>query len=159
MPSANVIRLNNHGELMSLNLTPVIDIVFQLIIFFAVTCQFIEAENFPVTVPDNCKFAKTGDQPGAQITTVTLMTDGRGRSDFAVGSEKIEASNYEKMADRLTVLLDAQLKDLPAENRVVTLRIDKDVPFAEAQYALVGIAKSTATDIRLAAMKDAEVYK
>ena len=144
---------------MSLNLTPVIDIVFQLIIFFAVTCQFIEAENFPVSVPDNCKFANTDDQPGTQITTVTLMRDGRGRSDFAVGSEKIAASNYGDTAERVAALLDARLKDLPAENRVVTLRIDKDIPFAEAQYALVGIAKSTATDIRLAAMKDADIQR
>ncbi len=159
MPSANVIRLNNTGELMSLNLTPVIDIVFQLIIFFAVTCQFIEAENFPVTVPDNCKFANTDEKPGTQITTVTVIKAGLGRSYFAVGSEKVAASNYEKIADRLTVFLDTRLKDLPAENRVVTLRIDKDVPFAEAQYALAAIAKSSATDIRLAAFKDAEVYK
>jgi biopolymer transport protein ExbD len=159
MPSANVIRLNNTGELMSLNLTPVIDIVFQLIIFFAVTCQFIEAENFPVTVPDNCKFANTDDQPGTQITTVTVMRDGRGKSGFAVGSEKIASSNFGEAAERVAALLDARLKDLPAGSRFVTLRIDKDVPYSEAQYALAAIAKSTATDIRLAAMKDAEVYK
>jgi biopolymer transport protein ExbD len=159
MPSANVIRLNNTGELMSLNLTPVIDIVFQLIIFFAVTCQFIEAENFPVTVPDNCKFANTDDQPGTQITTVTVIKTGLGRSDFAVGSEKVAASSYGEAAERVATLLDARLKDLPADSRFVTLRIDKDVPYSEAQYALAAVAKSTATDIRLAAFKDAEVQR
>jgi hypothetical protein len=34
------------------------------------------------------------------------------------------------------------------------LRIDKDVPFAQAQYALAGIAASSATDIQLAVLKD-----
>jgi hypothetical protein len=34
------------------------------------------------------------------------------------------------------------------------LRIDKDVCFAEAQYALAGIAASSATDVQLAALKD-----
>jgi biopolymer transport protein ExbD len=159
MPSANVIRLNNTGELMSLNLTPVIDIVFQLIIFFAVTCQFIEAENFPVTIPDNCKFANTDDQPGTQITTVTVIKDDLGKSVFAVGSEKVAASNYEQTADELTLLLNAQLKELPAQKRVVTLRIDKDVPFGEAQYALAAVAQSSATDIRLAAFRNADTQK
>jgi biopolymer transport protein ExbD len=155
MATTNVIRLNNTGDLMSLNLTPVIDIVFQLIIFFAVTCQFIEAENFPVSVPDNCTFASAVDQPGSQITTVTVIKDGLGgKSVFAVGSEKVAASNYEQTADKLTLLLNAQLKDLPAQKRVVTLRIDKDVPFAEAQYALSAIAASSASDIRLAAFRE-----
>jgi hypothetical protein len=34
------------------------------------------------------------------------------------------------------------------------LRIDKDICFAEAQYALAGIAASIATDIQLATLKD-----
>jgi biopolymer transport protein ExbD len=156
MRSINVIRLNNSGESMSFNLTPVIDIVFQLIIFFSLACRFIEAENFPVSVPDNCGYANTDEQTGTQITTVTVMRDERGASVFAVGAEKISASNYGEIENRLTVLLDAQLKNLPAENRVVTLRIDKDVPFAEAQYALAAIAASSATDIRLAATRDGQ---
>jgi hypothetical protein len=46
---------------------------------------------------------------------------------------------------------------LPTDKRVVTLRIDKDIPYAEAQYALAAVAKSTATDIRLAAIKDNQI--
>jgi biopolymer transport protein ExbD len=147
------------GTVQSLNVIPLVDILFQLIIFFSLACQFIEAENFPVTVPDNCKFAKTGDQPGAQITTVTVMRDGLGKSGFAVGSEKIASSNFGEAAERAAALLDARLKDIPADSRFVTLRIDKDVPYSEAQYALVAVAKSTATDIRLAAIKDADVQR
>jgi len=51
-------------------------------------------------------------------------------------------------------LIDIQLEDLPRDRRVVTLRIDKDVCFTEAQYALAGVAASTATDIQLAALKN-----
>ena len=140
-------------------MTPVIDIVFQLIIFFALACQFIEAENFPVTVPDNCRFANTDDQPGTQITTVTVVKDGWGRSNFAVGSQKVAASNYDEISNRLAAVLDARLKDLPADSKVVTLRIDKDVAYSEAQYALAGIAASTASDVRLAVIKDAETQR
>ena len=45
-------KLHQHPNSGSFNLTPVIDIVFLLILFFLVVCQFIEAENFPVNVPE-----------------------------------------------------------------------------------------------------------
>jgi biopolymer transport protein ExbD len=138
----------------SFNLTPVIDIVFQLIIFFAVVCKFIEAENFPVAVPSGCDFARTGVEAQPAVTTVTVMKTDGSMSDFAVGSEKVTGSNYDEVADRVAGLINERLKQLPASNRTVTLRIDRDVGYYEAQYALAAIAKSTAADIRLAVIRD-----
>jgi biopolymer transport protein ExbD len=135
-------------------MTPIIDIVFLLIIFFLVVCQFIEAENFPVAVPDGCEFAQSKPQTRAQVTTVTVMKATKERCGFAVGSEKISASDYSNVVEKIAELIDIRLKDLPADSKVVTLRIDKDVCFAEAQYALAGIAASTATNVQLATLKD-----
>jgi biopolymer transport protein ExbD len=135
-------------------MTPIIDIVFLLIIFFLVVCQFIEAENFPVAVPDGCEFAQSQLEPGAQLTTVTVIKTIEGASDFAVGSVKIAEPDYGGLVDKLAELIDVRLKDLPVDNRVVTLRIDRDVCFADAQYALAAVAASTATDIKLATFKD-----
>ena len=135
-------------------MTPIIDIVFLLIIFFLVVCQFIEAENFPVAVPDGCHFAQSVPDYRAQVTTVTVMNSAKGGADFAVDSQKIDSANYADIVDKLAGLIDVQLMYLPAGNRVVTLRIDKDVCFADAQYALAGIAASSATDIQLAVLKD-----
>ncbi len=134
----------------SLNMTPIIDIVFLLIIFFLVVCQFIEAENFPVTVPDGCEFAQSDSEPGAQVTTVTVMKTDKGKITFAVGPEKIPASGYTSIVERLAELIDVRLRGLPPERRVVTLRIDKGICFGEAQYALAAVAQSSATDIQLA---------
>jgi len=144
---------------MSFNMTPIIDIVFLLIIFFLVVCQFIEAENFPVTVPDGCEFAQSDSEPGAQVTTVTVMKTTEERIDFAVGSEKISTSNYADIVEKIAELIDARLRDLPPERRVVTLRIDKGICFGEAQYALAGIAASSATDIQLAILKDKQTSR
>ena len=141
----------------SFNMTPVIDIVFQLIIFFALVCKFIEAENFPVAVPDGCEFAQSEPNRWPQLTTVTVMKTTEERSYFAVGSEKIVTSSYADMVERIAELIDVRLKDLPPEGRVITLRIDKDVCFAEAQYALAGVAASSATDIQLAALKNKRI--
>ena len=138
----------------SFNMTPIIDIVFLLIIFFLVVCQFIEAENFPVTVPDNCRFAQSDPEPGAQVTTVTVMKTTAEKIAFAVGPEKITASGDADVVERIAELIDVRLRDLPPERRVVTLRIDKDICFAEAQYALAAVAASSATNIQLAALKN-----
>lgn len=136
------------------NMTPIIDIVFLLIIFFLVVCQFIEAENFPVTVPDGCDFAESDAEQQEQITTVTVMKAADGSINFAVGAKKITASSPSDLTEQIARLVDTNLKNSPASRRIVTLRIDKDVNFAQAQYALAGVAASTATDIKLAALKD-----
>ena len=79
---------------------------------------------------------------------------GAEKSYFAVGAEKILFSADSDIVEALAELIDARLKDLPSEARVVTLRVDKDICFSEAQYALAGIASSSATNIRLAALKN-----
>jgi biopolymer transport protein ExbD len=146
-------------SVVSFNLTPVIDIVFLLIIFFALVFKFIEAENFPVTVPQDCKYAQSEIEAQAALATVTVMKNEDGRSEFAVGADKVTGTSYGEIAGKVAGLIDLRLKNLPADKRIVTLRIDKDIPYAEAQYALAAVAKSTATDIRLAAIKESSVTK
>ena len=142
------------GRSQSFNMTPIIDIVFLLIIFFLVICRFIEAENFPVAVPDGCEFAQNKEDSLADLTTITVMKAGNDKSDFAVGSEKITEAGYSRIVEKLAELIDIRLKDIPQRRRVVTLRIDKDVCFDHAQYALAGVAASCAKDVRLATLKD-----
>jgi len=139
-------------DLSSFNMTPIIDIVFLLIIFFLVICRFIEAENFPVNVPAGCEYSQDEHHRGQ--TTVTVMQTDYERSSFAVGSEKIIASSNSEIVEDIAGLIDIQLKDLPVERRIVTLRVDKDVCYADAQYALAAIAASIAKDVQLATIKD-----
>ena len=150
-------QFSGRRKTTTFNMTPMIDIVFLLIIFFLVVCQFIEAENFPVAVPDECRFAQSQHERETNMTTVTVMKTNEGGVAFAVGAEKIDVSSYKDIAGRLAELIDFRLGDLPLERRVVTLRVDKDVCFAEAQYALAGIAESTAANIQLAALKDKQL--
>ena len=147
--------LNRGDDLSSFNMTPIIDIVFLLIIFFLVICRFIESENFPVNVPNGCEYAQDGRNRGQ--ATVTVMKTDRERSIFAVGSEKIIASSNSEIVEDIAGLIDIHLKDLPVERRIVTLRVDKDVCYADAQYALAAIAVSSAKDVQLATIKDKSV--
>jgi len=124
-----------------------------------VVCQFIEAENFPVTVPDDCAFAESDADRRARITTVTVMRTSQEMIDFAVGSKRITEAKGSVLTEQIARLVDASLKNLPPGRRVVTLRIDKDVCFADAQYALAGVAASSATDIQLAVIKEKGVVR
>jgi len=154
MPLSDIGQFRNRPGVSSFNLTPVIDIVFLLIIFFVLACRFIEAENFPVTVPDGCQFARDETTPGEQVTTLTVMNRPQSVT-FAVGAEEITPQDdaaIPALVERLAQLIDVRLGNLPPGNRVVTLRIDKDTPFAQAQYALAAVAQSTATNVRVAVL-------
>ncbi|MHC4131639.1 MAG: ExbD/TolR family protein [Planctomycetota bacterium] len=147
-------KLHQHPNSGSFNLTPVIDIVFLLILFFLVVCQFIEAENFPVNVPDICKFAENNSEQKFRVTTLSVVKTSDNNSIFAVDAEKIEFSDYDILVSELVNLLNKKLENLPLDQRIVTLRIDKDICFNKAQYALAGIAESIATDIKISALKE-----
>jgi biopolymer transport protein ExbD len=145
------------GGSRSFNMTPVIDMVFLLIIFFSLVSQFIEAENFEVSIPDLCRYAENRQDTRVQLTTVTVIKNNDDKVDFAVGSEKIVCQNGIQAADKIAQLLNGQLKNLAPAERVVVLRIDKEVAYSDAQYALAGIAKSIAGDIQLAVLKDKNI--
>jgi len=88
--------------------------------------------------------------------TVTVMKTLQGRVEFAVGAEKV-SSDFETLPQKLAQLIDSRMKDVPANERLVTLRVDKSIGFGQAQYALAGIAESSAADIKLAVFKDKSV--
>ncbi len=148
-------RRHSGSRAGAFNLTPVIDIVFLLIIFFMVVCKFIEAENFPVAVPQACDAAETENKPESQLTTVTVMKDDDDAIIYAVGARKVDALEQD-VSQKLRELVEENLAALPAGRRIVSLRVDKDIEFAVAQYALAAIADSSATDVQMAVLEDEE---
>ena len=142
----------------SFNMTPIIDIVFLLIIFFLVVFQFIDAENFPVNVPDSCDYALDNQQQSNALITVTVLQSQDGVA-FAVGPTKVSSLDTDDIAEKLTDLINIQLENTQPGQRTVILRIDKDICFSDAQYALAGISKSIATDIQFATLKNTQQEK
>jgi len=147
-------RLSNANKGDGFNITPIIDIVFLLMIFFVLAAQFIEAENFPVDVPDDCEFAESKSQHRIQTTTVTVMKNSADSSEFAVGAEKINAKDSIETVKKIAESIDNRLKDMQEKDRSVTLRADKDAVFGQVQYALAGIAESCAVNIKLSVLKE-----
>jgi biopolymer transport protein ExbD len=58
---------------MALNLTPLIDIVFLLLVFFMLTAHFIEDEAIPIDLPDASNSTASEDEGFVEIT---LTPDG-----------------------------------------------------------------------------------
>jgi biopolymer transport protein ExbD len=144
MKTPNFEKQNTEG----FNMTPIIDVVFLLIIFFMLVCQFIVAENYDVTVPDEITSAHD-ERDEQKLTTVTVMRDDNGLIAYAVGSERFD-SNANELAEQIAREIDERLTD---ENQTVSLRIDKDIDYRHSQYALAGISKSSATKIKMAVTK------
>ena len=135
-------------------MTPVIDVVFLLIIFFMLVCQFIVAENFEVAVPDDIESASAFDDSSKRITTVTVMLDETGSASYAVGAENIDSEKTPDISGAIAEKIDTQLQLIPSQPKIVCLRIDRDIPYRDSQYALAGISRSTATEIKLAVVKE-----
>ncbi len=137
------------------NMTPIIDIVFLLMVFFMLVCQFIVAENFDVSVPDDIASAQQDQDSDMPHTTVTVMFDGSGDVVYAVGSERIVSAenSLEDISVSIAERIDRRMQNLPSGHRIVNLRIDKNIPYRQSQYALAGISRSGATDIKLAVKK------
>lgn len=144
---------SGHSGFGHFNMTPIIDVVFLLIVFFMLVCQFIVAENFEVAVPDEISSAQSDPEIDEVSTTVTVMFDEEGGSVYAVGSERISADNGRDISARIASEINKQLQTIPLEQRVVSLRIDKDMPYFKSQYAIAGISRSSASDVKLAVRK------
>lgn len=136
------------------NMTPIVDIVFLLIIFFMLVCQFIVAENFEVDVPDEIKNAQSTQTTRDMITTVTVTQDNKGKIVYAVGSEILKFDLTEAVGEIIADAIDAQLNPVKKNSRIVRLRIDKNITYKYSQTAIAGVSQSCAEKMQLAVIKD-----
>ncbi len=139
-------------EGLSFNMTPVIDVVFLLIVFFVVVFQFIGTEGSQVQLPADCSFAESIDENRPWPATITMTGTDQGRVSLSVGTEKIEAAGKAELVRMVQMSLDEHLRNLSEDERVVVLRIDKNISYADAQYALAAAAASSASSLQLATL-------
>jgi biopolymer transport protein ExbD len=133
-----------HDEQVTLNLTPMIDVVFLLIIFFMVATKFTEIErNIELDLPQVAGVGETA--PAALPRAVTVFADGR---------IELDGEPLERQA--LVAILSAARQSSP--NLEVVLHGDANCPFQyvadalaachEAQVTQIGITVELATAMR-----------
>lgn len=98
-------------EPLTLDLTPLIDVVFILIIFFLVSSSF-KKENYALnlTLPQGANSAKMIEK---KMVTIELS-----EKDIAYNGEKIDF-----------IKLQAQLELITNKQDAITVKIDKSVPY------------------------------
>ena len=112
-----------------INMTPMIDVVFQLIIFFLVTSHFAKQEaHLPLPLPaaDSSEAAKSDDQP-----RLVINVTGDGSVLFA-GRSLTAAELEERLTERIAELG----KDIE-----VRIRADRGVPYRHIEPVLLACAR------------------
>jgi biopolymer transport protein ExbD len=98
-----------------INLTPLLDVVFNLIIFFMVTTQFLEDErDLKIELPDAENAGKAAALP--QNLLVNVRQDGK----FLVGDRVLDRDELKKLL---------QEAKRARQDQHVTLRVDRETPF------------------------------
>jgi len=135
-------------------MTPIIDVVFLLIIFFMLVAQFIAAEQYKVSVPDEIKTARAEDDEKKRPLTITVMADPQQGITCAVGAEKLAVV----VGKDLKSLIASSINDYLAKNKqaekTVRLRCDRAVPFGQVKYILAGISQSRAENLDWAVLSE-----
>jgi len=138
---------------MKINLTPIIDIVFLLIIFLIVVYSGIDAENFEVAVPDNCSFAQKQTDTHRPVTITAFKKPSSSSVIFAIGSETIESTQNSPL--QITSWLVRKINSSIQGNscKTLSLRVDKSLDYYDTQNILAAVAASNAENIELATIR------
>lgn len=106
------------------NITPLIDIVFLLLVFFMLTSQFINEKRFEITLPE----AERGQENSThQLDLISIKGDGslfHGKAEAPISAEQLKS------------LLIRMARD----EQPLVLRVDKQAPF-EPVMALMDQAR------------------
>jgi biopolymer transport protein ExbD len=123
---------------MRLNLTPLIDVIFNLIIFFLAAAHF--ARNEPTTdvdLPSASPREIATESPRRLTITVALGPR------FSVGAE-------EQPRDVIEAMISTQAKDKAERPLELRIRSDRAVPFGEIEPLLVTAAEAGVRDVKFA---------
>ncbi|RKY13451.1 MAG: hypothetical protein DRP52_02725 [Planctomycetota bacterium] len=141
-------------EAETFDMTPIIDVVFLLIIFFMLVAQFIVAEQYKVSVPGEIKTAQAKDTEEIHPLTITVMPDERQGFVCAVGSEKLASVKGKDMKALIISAINDYLTKHKPDDKTVRLRCDRSISFGQVKYILSGISQSHAQNLDWAVLAD-----
>ncbi len=108
------------------NITPLIDIVFNIMIFFLVTAHFVRSqETDPVDLPEATQIAQ--DEPSPQRLVLTILPD-----------HTFRVSGRDVTLDEIEFLLQQSADE---ENFEVLVRADRNIPYRVVEPILLACAE------------------
>ena len=132
---------NRHAA-VGFNMTPMIDVVFLLIIFFLVASHFSRQEKFvEVDLPEGVATSEAAQEDDTPRLTLSIPEAGR----IFVGSRELRA-------EELRNLIQAEKLRAGSENFQLRIRAGRKVPYEAVQGVLLAAAKCGIYDIQFAVM-------
>ena len=119
---------------IAINLAPLIDVIFLLVIFFAVSTTFLETSGLQLELPESSSTAKRE----VEDVTVFLGADG----ELSFGDEQVDE---EQLKERLRAAMDE------TDRKVVVLRADTHTEHGEVVEIMDLIRDSGAEGLTIAA--------
>ncbi len=140
------------------NMTPMIDVVFLLIVFFMLICQFISQDEELVSVPDDCETAvidKVSKENEIEILVWSERAGDAGSIIYSVDNKDYPVSKYSSR-EVLTTELACQITELKKAMKepVVRLRGDGSLSCEDMRPAIEAVGAAGLDTIRFAAFRD-----
>jgi biopolymer transport protein ExbD len=118
------------------NLTPLIDIVFLLLIFFMLTSHFVNQESLNIELPK----AETGEALG-ENNRLEIIINADGKIDYKHDSYKNDAMSLKVLEDRLRQDLST------SSEKSVRIKGDQSIAFSQAVEILDLARKAGASGV------------
>jgi biopolymer transport protein ExbD len=121
---------------IAIDMTPLVDVAFLLLIFFMTTTQFQPPEKEKITLP---KSASEFKKPESNIITANVTTEGRIRLEFVERREK-----KDEIVDVSTFGGWLQTARLSNPSAYVLLKADKDAPYGVIEQIMKELQNQSA---------------
>jgi len=124
------------------NMTPLIDIVFQLIIFFMLVSQFAGVENVPVDLPTLSQGDAEVLQPEDKVVVTLRYAEGLGHPIYQIGP--LAVRTLDQLATRL-----ARVKAISPDVELV-LRTDKRIAYRYLRQVMLTASRLGIRTVQIA---------
>ena len=121
-------------EEVTINLTPLIDIVFLLLIFFMVSTTFSKESQLRIRLPDASPDAEVEQRPSRLVVAITKS------GDYSIRGPN-ESTGHHLLSRERSVLAEAMAKGAQGTDElVVVIRADRNTPH-EAVVRVMDVAR------------------
>ena len=131
------------------NMTPMIDVVFLLIIFFMLVSNFASAENVPMELPKPFK----SQAKQVKLRDRVIVNCQMGEVDLSEGVRYRVGPNPPEGLEQIAVRLAKAKAAAADEGRelIVVIRADRRLPFADVRAAMQIVSDNEIRQMRLVA--------
>ena len=124
---------------VQINIAPLVDVVFLLVIFFAVSTTFLENAGLELTLPNS---SSSADVPRSQVSIVVTAAG----LLYLDGEQVDEQGLSEQLSERLAAM----------EQKLVVLEADTETPHGKVVRVMDIAREAGATDLNIAAERSPE---